>query len=315
MPRKKRLQKYYTAFVTDVLEARRVNALISGTDWGFSMVNDPSRCHWSNLQGGRSTFAKPEYAPPGTETYDEPSKCLILAADTETTADNLNALIHAGILLGYPDVTKTPEPISPWKFELGASLPGAWQPFAHYDNLSFGCVVAAKAFGNRSLMYAIEKYRHSIYLDSFTPHSANPKFGQIFANARDDFSYHVRAANAITVAYSVIEELGLTINSGPSKGKERFIDGQWNQKLVSNLSNRLVEMNMKCDLKFGWIYRGDSEAIELSIKENEMEGKRPPVHLARLYPDSTVVRDLEMNLIDAIDRVGGCKTNCVHRSS
>ena len=73
--------------------------------------------------------------------------------------------------------------------------------FTFQDNAVFGCQIAVRAWGDRSLRYAIEKYRLSLELDSFTPHSASPRSGQVFVGQYAEYRYHVSAATAVLVAF------------------------------------------------------------------------------------------------------------------
>ncbi len=125
--------------------------------------------------------------------------------------------MYGSILLGYPDLLDSPQPqdvYSPVEIpEMAYSEENFVSQFQDYTSVAFGCQVATKTWANLAFICAVEKYKHSLKLDSFTPRSSAPIYGRIFPNEYPDYAYHVRAVFAIVAGFSVIEELGLEVRS------------------------------------------------------------------------------------------------------
>lgn len=148
-----------------------------------------------------------------------------------------------------------------------------------------------RCWNDKSLIYCIEKYRFSIELDSFTPHSASPIHGQVFSIADRGYSYHVKAAYAFVSAYSIIEELGLDIRSS-SKSPRFLKDGEWNSEVKNDILRRLNEIGISEDDTLVWIIRGTPSELYKSIK--------PKLGINTEWTDGIVVNDQEMKIYDAI---------------
>jgi len=102
--------------------------------------------------------------------------------------------------------------------------------------------------------------------------------------------YHVYLANAITLAYSVIEELGLEVRASkdnPSKLK----DGTWNSKVKTDLEARLRKAGIDASSTQLWTLRGPKTRIEK---------RRPPPSAGKPSWSRGSVRDVNMPLIDAL---------------
>ncbi|MBT3421764.1 MAG: hypothetical protein HN431_03060 [Bacteroidetes bacterium] len=106
----------------------------------------------------------------------------------------------------------------------------------------------------------------SLELASFTPHSANPKYGQVFENFDHKRRYHVQAAHAIMLAFAAIEELQLEVRS--SSKRKRFLDnekGIWNPIVLEDVNQRLEKIGIREDDNIDWVYRGDSTEVHKSM--------------------------------------------------
>ncbi len=163
----------------------------------------------------------------------------------------------------------------------------------HYlcnPDLSMACLIALKASYNKHFCYAISKYNlcceiystASVDLDPF--HSKNMNLSPFY----DD---HVRFASSITLAYSAIEELNLHIKAS-DKNPSKLPNGEWNPKVKSNLECRLSKAGVDNEELFLWNLRGPSRKIDK---------KRPPKAISRPYWSGSSVRDVEVNIIDAIN--------------
>jgi len=139
--------------------------------------------------------------------------------------------------------------------------------FKRLENIGFGCQFASVAIQDKRAIYAIEKYKISLELSSFTPQSADPRYGQVFDNYDIQHQSHARSAFAIISSFSVIEELGLEIRS--SAKNPRFLNvanQEWNPKVYDNLIQRLEKAGISNKLTINWIFRGNPTRIENEIK-------------------------------------------------
>jgi hypothetical protein len=269
---------------------------IETPEWKLTTHEDPSRRFWASEDGkGFCEYRLPEFA---TETSDMIAcREIVIHAPNAQAAENIQQLIYGGILLGYPDIHNNRSPHS--SFAVGDLAPELLKtsPFCGYfarsDNAEYGCRLAQAAWANRRYIYAIEKLKLSWRLDWFTPHSASPRHGQIFDNEHPEFSYHTEAAFAVIAAFSAIEELGLEVTS--SAKNPRFVGddkNEWNPEVRENLEKRLSDAGADLTESFLWVHRGNSTAVEDELK--------PKLGDDAPYADDYVVRDRELDLIDAI---------------
>ena len=227
-----------------------------------------------------------------------PADELIIVAENEGIAEDVLSTIKGGILLAYPDFNNRPFTVDINNVDEYSSELYADEVFRNYykqiDRIGFGCCVLKKAYGITELQYAIEKFKLSLKINSITPHSANPKYGQIFEHYDLDKSYHTSGAFAIIAAFSVIEELGLEIRSSPEK--PRFLnreEGKWNSEVLEDIKNRLRKIGITEDETFDWIYRGDKTEIEKSFK--------PYFGRSSNWADYKEVRDKTLSFPEAIE--------------
>ena len=264
------------------MEIFRTHLIINNTDSkriknlelpnsSFILKNEPSNSYWESKDGKCFTHYFGGRTPEFSRDDQIPQKELLIEAETEDIAENLLSIIHGGMLLAYPepDLTNNFVFLTPYKEDKDRLY--AEPPFINYlkrlENIGFGCVFASIAVMDKSLIYAIEKYKISLELASFTPHSADPKYGQVFDNYDLKHNYQTRSAFAIISAFSVIEELGLEVRS--SSKNPRFLNpdkGEWNPSVLGNIQDRLREIGITDDLTFDWVYRGLPTRIEQEIK-------------------------------------------------
>lgn len=291
--------------VASLQQSEAIATINRTPDWSLAVADDPSYRHWATSdKGGISTLT----ANGATEErlaqfeglgYRRCHEILIRARDS-SVAENVASLIRVGTLLAYPDTTRAPahEATSEVTDKLRPEFLRG-DPFTHWFSLQqdalYGCRVAERAWGDQSLMYAIEKYRLSLRLDSFTPHSAAPRHGQVFATQYPELSYHVNAGFAVVAAFSVVEELGLEIRS--SQKKPRWTDkeqGIWNPVVREEAESRLSERGVDLSETVWWLYRGDPSPLE--------QGIVPQLGAKTDYADGEVVRDREIEVVDALHK-------------
>src|SRR5208283_6100462 len=78
---------------------------------------------------------------------------------------------------------------------------------------------------------------------------------------QNDPIYHVYLANAVTLAYSAIEELGLEIRAGRDN-PSRMPDGTWNPAVKADLEARLRDSGIDLSETALWTLRGPKTQIE-----------------------------------------------------
>ena len=162
-----------------------------------------------------------------------------------------------------------------------------------YITLGFpsACKLAAKASFRRSYVNAINKFClsceiHSTHLIDLAPyHSPNIPLSP--------FPYdHLRYGYAITLAYSIVEELKLGVNASPKKPSLK--GGKWNPEVKEDLERRLTESKIDISDPIIWYRRGSKKRLE----------KRRPITPLKKAPWAYGnVRDCEILLIDAINYV------------
>ncbi|MEW5597008.1 hypothetical protein ABGT24_26670 [Peribacillus frigoritolerans] len=260
----------------------------------FDYREDPSYLNWVDKKD-KSTLMR-QYQP----TSDEVNKLLkdynrafelIVYAPNEDIAQNISNLIHGGRLLAYPNVFHNPSPKNVNDIQYDFILYENYRQDEINESMLFACLVAARSWKNKNLIYSIEKYRFSLQLDSFTPHSASPIHGQVFSVEDREYSYHVSAAYAFLSAYSIIEELGLDIRS--SQEKPRFTKSkEWNPVVKEDIIKRLSGIGVNEFETINWLIRGTPSELYTSIK--------PKLGINSKWSDGEIVNDQEMKIYDAI---------------
>lgn len=101
---------------------------------------------------------------------------------------------------------------------------------------------------------------------------------------------HVYIANAVTLAYSAIEELRLDVVV-PQGKQSRMPDGSWNPEIKADLERRLRGAHIDLSDTHIWTLRGPPTRIER---------RRPPKGVGKPKWARGPVRDIELPIIDAI---------------
>lgn len=291
------MKSFRTFCIVSLADTEKLNSLL-GSEKILLFKPDPTERHWQSTDGKSMTeftFAGLGQQPPADQILQ--NEVLFLVEEVDA-AENMISTIHGGMLLGYPhpfltDTTFDIQDLSP-EFD-DALCSNKWysQKFRRHDNFYFGILVWQIARADNVLLYTIEKYKLSLSLDSFTPHSANPKYGQLFENYNAEYSYHTKAAFAIIAAFSAIEEMGLEIRS--SAQKPRFLDnnsGKWNPVVLSDSNKRLEEIGIKDTERIDWIFRGKPTKVEEELKPYFGEDSE--------WVDGESVRDKSLSFPEAI---------------
>lgn len=151
------------------------------------------------------------------------------------------------------------------------------------------CEVAAKASRKRSHVYALALYMQSQRLHCNHVMDLEPcrwPYEHRSPLPRD----HARFAYAIVTAYAVLEQLGLEVRA--SNQRPSMINGQWNPVVRADLEERLRRQNVDLTNTAIWCVRGARSRIEAD---------RPPRRVRRAPWAYRQVRDVEVELVDAIN--------------
>ena len=216
---------------------------------------------------------------------------IMIDASNQVAALKALHLMLASIAVYEGDVFFLPEP-----FAVEFLLPEGSdekRPLAcSRPNLMRVCRIAARASRKRSLSYAVHKLHLSLRSICPAPVDLDPYLsGPKAFSVQTDPAVHVLCANAITLAYSAIEDLRLEVRVGNDK-QSRMPDGTWNPAVRGDLEGRLKTNNIDINETHVWTLRGRPTRIE--------QKRRPPKAVKKPSWSRGAVRDVELSLIDAI---------------
>jgi hypothetical protein len=212
---------------------------------------------------------------------------LIRARELAQANQALNLLISS-IAVVDGSITFCPEPFSIEPGEVGAT--------SHTDfwmtrtGLLHACALANRTSRDRSVTYALHKL--ALSYQSSSPHmmDLHPSESPRLFGIHIDPIYHVYLANAITLAYSAIEELGLELRASQNK-PTKMPDGTWNPIVKADLEARLQKFGIDISSTQIWTFRGPKTRIEKI---------RPPPSAGKPGWSRGIVRDVSIHLIDAL---------------
>lgn len=151
------------------------------------------------------------------------------------------------------------------------------------------CRLAAKASFLLSRQYALFKLYHSYRQHSMWFTDLDPSHSGILPKS-SMIEDHIAFAQAITLAYGVIEELGLEVRAS-AKQPSRSGCGVWNSDVKRDLEERLAKAHIDINRTFDWDIRGPKTRLEKGRKTKP---------LGRASWAYGMVRSVEVQLIDAI---------------
>jgi hypothetical protein len=225
----------------------------------------------------------------GTELWQD-GEIMIEASSHDAALRAVNLLL-ASIMVASGDDFFLPSP-----FEVEFLVQEGSEEKRQFSTLREGlmraCVLAARASRVRSLSYAVHKLRLSYQLANPPIVDLDPSHGgpKRFLVGRDP-AEHVYSANAVTLAYSVIEELGFEVRVKQNEAS-KMPDGSWNARVRADLEARLTAGGIDIKQTHVWTLRGRPTRIELA--------KRPPTAIRKPPWSRGPVRDAELSLIDSI---------------
>jgi hypothetical protein len=152
------------------------------------------------------------------------------------------------------------------------------------------CALAAQASRHHSSVYAIHKLLLSYRSCCVSGMDLQPSAYKLYPVENDPIA-HVYIANAVTSAYSAVEELRLDIVV-PQGKQSRMPDGSWNPEIKEHLECRLRRAHVDLSDTHIWTLRGPPTRIE--------RRRRPPTGVAKPKWARGSVRDIELAVIDAI---------------
>lgn len=264
------MTKYRTHLIVDRKDAEIIYKL-KFPNHSLVLQNEPTKCFWESKDRVSYTQYTGGIELKNVRENEIPQYELIIESESEEHAEDLLSIIHGGMLLAYPEPSLTSNFTFITEIHVVHEERYLGEPFRNYfkrlENLGFGCRFANATIDDKQEIYALEKYKISLELFCFTPHSAHPRYGQVFNHYDVQHQSHARSAFAIISAFSVIEELGLEIRS--SFKNPRFIDsdkGTWNEKVLQDIQQRLEKSGISNELTFDWIFRGSPTRIENEVK-------------------------------------------------
>ncbi|RWB69707.1 hypothetical protein [Mesorhizobium sp.] len=292
------MTSYCTFLVFDPTHVEAVDFMCSAAGRKNRFITDPSERFWF-YKNGVTEISHPD-ALTMRPTASTAGQLMVIDSD-ETTANNIIGLVRAAndVIEGN---YKQDAP-----FRRGFQLPddpsqqtgvfcdvfrshGFFEQFSHDSDFPLAVALAATAWQDRRLVYAIHKLSRSFETESITWWSTHPRYGQVFDKRSELHSAHVNTSIAINLAFSAIEEIKLQVKS--SAAKARFLAGEWNPAVLKDILDRLQEAGIDVDQKVNWIVRGERSKSEDSIK--------PTLGAPAPYSDGQVVRDVELTIPDAL---------------
>lgn len=281
-----------------------IHSICAAANWSTRDIPDPSMRYAFSERGYSELSQASALNDIDVRREGQQGGRLLLLETEQTEADNIIQLVCAAnvILGGYPDVKNPPtcgfelsddDADRQITFENVFRSDGLFQWFTYCQTLPVAVAIAAEAWQDKKLVYAIHKLAHSYETESVTPWSMQPRYGQVFEKHTDNFASHVGTSVAINLAYSAIQELGLDVKA--SGKKERWSDKAdfvWNPEVLEGLNARLKRAGIDPDRSVDWIVRGEKSEVEIH-----------PIRVCLAsYSDGEKVRDLELSLPDAINR-------------
>jgi hypothetical protein len=212
---------------------------------------------------------------------------MIQAQKPAKAQQGMNLLVSAiAVLEG--SITFCPEPFSiePWE----AGTTSYTKSYMSMTGLIEACELANRASRRHSSAYALHKLALSYQSSSAHMMDLHPVQSPRRFGVQTDPIYHVYLANAVTLAYSAIEELGLEIRAN-SKNPSKMPDGTWNPVVKADLEMRLQKSGIIVSDTHIWTLRGPKTRIEK---------KRPPPSAGKPSWSRGKVRDVNVQLIDAL---------------
>jgi hypothetical protein len=244
-------------------------------------------------------------------TGGEPAKEIVVHAQTEGRAQYAVDLIlaahclYTGEILTFDQLPVFPERARTIKETEKQLMAGGGRSIAVYG-LPVSCLIAAKASRKNAYQYAIFKYLLSCRTVPLGARSLDPQGdwepGRVISALPEE---HVFNASAITLAYSVLEELSFDMRA--SSGVPSRIGGHWNPVVKEDLKERLTNAGINISEPVLWHLRETPTRIERM--------RKPPT-LGKCEWAGYRVRDEYLDIIEAIAYTSWLRSKIsAHRAS
>lgn len=297
------MSKFCSFLVFRQGEFELVRSVCAEAGWSVHGIVDPSMRYRFSATGMSKTSKASALSASGILDDGEEYGQVLVFETEKDEADNIIKLIRAAnlILEGFPDQFSpngygfeiSDDPTEREEiFELIFRRSGFFEQFTFRETLPVAVAVAAKAWSDSRLIYAVHKLAESIITESVSPHSMHPRHRQVFQKHSPDFSSHVGTSIAINLAYSAIQELGLDVRS--SRENPRWLDKKkfaWNPVVLDELNARLIDAGIETDRTIDWVIRGVNSEVDV----------HPIRDTLSIHSDGGDVRDVELSLPDAIN--------------
>jgi len=267
------MQKYYSNLII-LEEKQKEGTFCKGRGWQINFEPNPS-CN--------------------IITAGEPAKEIIIYAQSIERAEYISNLILAAHCLYTGELITVDERIvSPNRAQTidevaEQAIAGGHGCMAVF-NLPVACLISAKASQKYAYQYAIYRYLLSFRAIPLGGRDLDPQGDWIPGRAISMLpKEHVFNANAITLGYSVLEELSFDIRA--SRKEPSMIDGRWNPVIKNELEERLITAGVDLSEHLLWHLRDTPTKIER---------ERKPAGLQKTEWARYKVRDVYLNVIDAI---------------
>ncbi|KTD83579.1 hypothetical protein [Paenibacillus etheri] len=286
------IKTFATHIIISPQDATYIRNLEHNDDFHFDFRDDPSFSNWET-ESGDSISNQIELSHEQIAIYQSKytiAKELLIIAKSIEIAENVMNLVEGGMILGYPSLLNNSTPQFCYEVTDDKIITSSYLKQSANERGLFGCLIALFSWKHEELIYSIEKFRFSISLDYFTPHSSHPRYGMMFSNSPSNYRSHVTAGYALFAAYSIIEELGLEIRS--SSKKQRFLENQWNPIVKEDIVKRLEKVGVTDEDTIYWLQRGESTEFQIDIK--------PKFGVDSEYNIYDGVRDLKLKIYEAL---------------
>lgn len=280
-----------------------VHSICATAKWSTRDISDPSM-RYSFSESGMTKLAQAK-ALKDIDRHrqgQQGGRLLLLEAE-QAEADNIIQLVCAAnvVVEAFPFGKSLPtcaieltddDADRQEIFESVFQKDGFFQRFTYRPTMPVAVAIAAKAWHDKKLVYAIHKLAYSYETESVTPWSMHPFHGQKFEKHTNDFASHVGTSVAINLAYSAIEELGLGVRASTEKkrniGEKTFI---WNPEVLEPFKDRLQRAGVEPNSTIDWVTRGNKTEIDIYKMIDQ-----PSDHF-----DGVEVRDRSVSVHDAIN--------------
>lgn len=281
-----------------------IHSICATANWSTRDIPDPSMRYAFSERGGISELSQASALKDiGVRREGQQGGRLLLLETEQTEADNIIQLVCAAyvILEGFPVIKNPPaygfelsddEADREITFENLFRSDGLFQWFTYGHRLPVAVAIAAEAWRNKKLIYAIHKLAQSYETECVTPWSMHPLSGQVFEKHTDNFASHVGTSVAINLAYSAIEELDLGVKASGevprSIGEGTFV---WNPKVLGPFKGRLRKAGIDPERTIDWVTRGDQSEVPVYEMLNQLSE----------HSDGVEVRDRQVSVPDTIN--------------